>query len=321
MFQDKTTLEELTSLIEQLELSDFHITFRGKQYAVTPENATEGLVNILYSECYALKETHQKGLAKRENGIVEVSNEFINQLSANNHSKDREEQGWQIKSNYSNGYVEVIKEGKTKAVRYSELKDLPNGFVPAIGQTVTVYFSKEDKERQPSFYYVFSNCSFDFSKKMTRIYWNINSNGAALLIDNITKKLNYYNIPFLFKCLNHPDFYFRRDAAVLYVEDGMMRIVKSLLPEICELMEEYLDDDVPLFTYRYNKGVGIAESPNTQESFGMNRVGIVAGALINSMQLKEPSENIIKQIETAFLKKGINPSTPFLNKGSRILFN
>lgn len=321
MFQDKNILEELTNLIEQLEVSGSHITFREKQYAIMPENALGSLVNVLYSECYALKETYQKGLAKRQNGTIGISDDFVNLLSANNHTKDKEEQGWQIKNAYSNGYVEVIKHGKTKAVRYSELRNLPNGIAPAIGQTVAVHFSKEDKQRQPSFYYVFSNHALDLSQKLTRIYWNINSKGAAELIKNITKTLNHYNIPFLFKCLNHPDLYFRRDAAVLYIEDDAMHIINLILPEICGIMNEYLEEDVPLFTYKYSKGVGIAESPNTQESFGMNRVGIVAEILMHSVQKNETSDAVIKQIETAFLKKGINPSAPFLNKGSRILFN
>lgn len=286
-----------------------------------PENATQSLVNILYSECYALKDTYQKGLAKRQNETIVFSEDFVNLLSMHNHTKDKEEEGWQIKNSYSNGYVEVAKHGKTKTVRYSELRNLPHGSVPTAEQIVTVFFSKEDKQRQPSFYYVFSNQSLDLSQKMTRIYWNINSKGAAALIDSITKKLNHYNIPFLFKCLNHPDLYFRRDAAVLYVENDAMHMINLLLPEICEIMNEYLEEDVPLFTYRYSKGVGVAESPNTQESFGMNRVGIVAQTLIHSMQKKQDSDAVIKQIETAFLEKGINPSAPFLNKGSRILFN
>ena len=321
MFQDKNILEELTNLIAQLQVSGSHITFREKQYAITPENIIGSLVNVLYSECYALKDTYQKGLAKRQNGAIGISDDFVNLLSANNHTKDKEEQDWQIKNSYSNGYVEVVKHGKTKIVRYSELRNLPNGIAPVIGQTVAVHFPKEDKQRQPSFYYVFSNRTLDLSQKLTRVYWNINSNGAPALIESITKKLNHYNIPFLFKCLNHPDLYFRRDAAVLYIEDDAMRMISLILPEICEIMNGYLEEDVPLFTYKYSKGVGIAESPNTQESFGMNRVGIVAETLIGLMQKKQDPDVVIKQIETAFLKKGINPSAPFLNKGSRILFN
>ena len=322
MFQDKTILEELTQLIEQLQISDSAITFRGEEYAIMPEKKKESLVNILYSECYALKDSYQKGIfTRRKEATATTSDDFVGQLSASNHSKDKEEQGWQIKNNYSNGFLEVVKNGQTKTVRYSELRNLPAGFVPAAGQIVTVCFPKEDRQRQPSFYYAFSNWPLDLSGKLTRIYWNITSNGAAVLIGNITQKLNHYNIPFLFKCLNHPDYYFRRDAAVLYIEDNMMPMVNLLLPEICTTMSGYLEDDVPLFTYRYGKGVGIAESPNTQESFGMNRVGIVAETLIGSMTGEQRPGELIQQIGTAFLTKGIHPSTPFLNKGSRILFN
>jgi hypothetical protein len=93
-------------------------------------------------------------------------------------------------------------------------------------------------------------------------------------------------IPFIFKCLTHPDLYFRRDAAVLYIEDSMMPIIKMLLPEICEEMKDYLQEDVPLFACQYAKGVGIAESPNEHESFGMNRVAIIAEVLLRTTQKK-----------------------------------
>ena len=38
------------------------------------------------------------------------------------------------------------------------------------------------------------------------------------------------------------------------------------------LEKPYLEEDVPLFTYKYNKGTGIAENPSAHESFGMNRM-------------------------------------------------
>ena len=64
MFEDKTILSELNRLISQLSISDSAIAFRGNVYPVTPGNTLEILTNILYSECYALKERYQAGLAK-----------------------------------------------------------------------------------------------------------------------------------------------------------------------------------------------------------------------------------------------------------------
>lgn len=321
MFEDITVTKELTRLANQLEVYATHLVFRGKRYEIAAHSAVTVLTNLLYSECYALKERYQNGKETRPYYFMEEAPHFINLLSQNNYSKDRMEDGWVVKNNYPSGHAEVVKNTESHIVPYANLKNVPAGTAIGTGQTVSVFFPKEDRYRQPTFYYIFSNQPMNMAENLTRIYWNCTSEGAPLLIDAITKKLNYYGIPFLFKCLNHPTLYFRRDAAVLYVEDILMPLLELLLPEICETMAPYLEEDVPLFAYAYRKGVGIAESPNTQESFGMNRMAIVAEVLLSAFPKNLAPEEAVKQIAAAFLQKGIRPSATFLNKGSRITFN
>jgi hypothetical protein len=325
MFEDKTIIKELTRLVSQLHISDLQITFREKQYAITQDNAMSYLIGILYSECYALKESYQSGQDNRENKFIgnDINNDtvFIEKLSQNNNSKDRIEQGWVVKYIAPNGYAEVIKQTEIRVVSVSSLIGISSPSAIELGQTVAVLFPKEDKQRQPTFYYVFSNQPINASQNFTRIYWNCISEGAPILINILTEKLNYYNISFIFKCLNHPDFYSRRDAAVLYIEDSIMRIIKMLLPSISDEMKGYLQEDVPLFTYRYAKGIGIAESPNAHESFGMNRVTIIAETLFRTSQKKLAANIVVNEIATSFMKRGIDPKKTFLNKGSKILFN
>jgi hypothetical protein len=240
----------------------------------------------------------------------------MNLLSQHNHTKEKTEQGWKVKQTYPNGYAEITRNNENRIVHTSSIKAQTTG-----EQTVSVLLPKEDRYRQPTFYYAFSNELMDTSQKLVRIYWNCTSDGAQVLLDNITAKLNLYNIPFLFKCLNQPGLYFRRDAAVLYIEDKLIPLLELILPEICREMDAYLEEDVPLFSYHYSKGVGIAENPNIQESFGMNRMTMVAEALLNSSLKKLQPDETIMEIAVAFQQKGINPSATFLNKGSRTLFN
>lgn len=321
MFQDKTIIKELTRLVSQLHISDSGIVFREKQYAITPENAMGSLISILYSECYALKETYQSGQKERALQFTGANDAFSELLSQNNHTQNKTERDWVVKIIYPNGYLEIAKQNESRIIPGSYLIDIPVGSIPETGQTVTVLFPKEDKHRQPTFHYVFSNHSLNPSQHLTRIYWNCISEGAPVLINILTQKLNYYNIPFLFKCLNHPDLYFRRDAAVLYIEDAMLSIIKMVLPEICDAMKEYMEEDVPLFAYPYAKGVGIAESPNAQESFGMNRVTIIAETLFQTAHKKLVADAVVNEIAAAFVQRGIDPKATFLNKGSKISFN
>jgi len=320
MFKDQAIIKELTRLISELQISETEIIFRKNKYNITPENLKNSLINLLYSECYATKESYQSGKFLKNNGDFMIQDaDYINRLSKNNHTKDKVEQGWQIKNNYSNGFVEISRFGENRIVPVSSIKSTQNSTINSGGQSVSVYFAKEDKDRQPTFFYVFSDKNIDLTQKIIRVYWNITSEGAPKLIDLITKKLNYYNIPFLFKCLNHPNLYFRRDAAVLYIEDNLMPIISFIITEMHIEMKEYLENDVPLFCYQFRKGIGIAESPNSQESFGMNRIGIVVTALLKNISKKLSVENNIEEIAKVFLEKGIDPSKTFLNKGSRTL--
>ncbi|THF47916.1 hypothetical protein E6C50_15905 [Flavobacterium supellecticarium] len=316
MFKDKTILKELTRIIDQIKIEAMLIHYNGKSFPVTSENAVIVLTSLLYSECYMLKERYQLQPLQNFDLLQKDASGFMHLLSQNNHTKEKLEQGWEVQQTYTNGYVGIVRNNEKQIVNASAIKKLAPG-----EQTVSVLFPKEDRYRQPTFYYAFSNAPMDTITKLVRIYWNCTCEGAPVLLDILTTRLNQYNIPFLFKCLSHPEHYFRRDAAVLYIDDSLMPLLERVLPELVTAMEPYLEEDVPLFSYRHSKGVGIAENPSAQESFGMNRMTIVAETLLKTASKKLPSEAILREIAIAFQKKGINPLTTHLNKGSKILFN
>lgn len=308
MFEDKDILRELSRIVNQLHISGDRINFRNRYYGLSSENIRQGLTNILYAECYALKEAYQSGSLSKKENIIGHDQDFLNLLSDSNHSKDRTEHGWLIQTDYKNGYAEIAKHDQIRVVPMSAIRGVDS-----------VFFPKEDRYRQPTFYYVFSDQHFDVLEQTNRVYWNISSEGAPVLIGSITKILNHYKVPFMFKCLSHPALYFRRDAAVLYVDDTVMPMLRMLLPEIYHQVEKFLDDDVPLFSCKYQGGIGLAESPNKHESFGMNRMAILADALLAIQPKMLYDTAAIQEIAAVFLQKGINPARPHLNKGSRIL--
>ena len=319
MFKDKIVLNELERICSQLQVSESDIFFRNKRYSVTNENKLVSLVNILYSECYALKENYQNGAMHIQNANFNFEETFVAELSLNNTTQEKITNGWKINKNFQNGYFEVTKNNKNRIIHSSDIRH-PHNY-SSDDKMISIFQPKEDKYRQPTFYYVFSNETIALDDQITRIYWNIGSKGASKLIQIITQKLNYYHIPFLFKCLNNPNLYFRRDPAVLYVEDKNLQMLSLLLPDLSATMENYLEEDVPLFTFKYSKGIGIAQSPSSKESFGMSRMGILAESLLDLTNKNADTTKTIKHISVEFLKKGINPEAPFLNKGSKILIN
>jgi len=77
MFKDSAIIKELTRLVNQLQITSSHIVFRGRQYAVTPDTLQESLTRILYSECYALKESYQSDLYSKPNYSIENDANFM----------------------------------------------------------------------------------------------------------------------------------------------------------------------------------------------------------------------------------------------------
>jgi hypothetical protein len=110
----------------------------------------------------------------------------------------------------------------------------------------------------------------------------------------------------------------RIDSAVLYINIQHYTVATWLLPDIQESIVAYLEQDVPLFTYKYAPGIGVAEHPVSNESFGMKMMNIVATGVLNAQaqNLTAPS-GVLAFIENEFTKNDIDFNAPFLNKGSR----
>ncbi len=313
----KSAAIELTDFISKLNIGKSMIRFGKQEHPIGSKPKVDILKNIVYSEWYSLKRRYQ--LAAREEAFLqnEDNEKFQNELKKNNQTLSRDEEGWEISKDLGNGYLEITKFQKKEIVAKSAIKPQEQNYFSNQTKEVTVHFTNGKSNLQPNFYYVFGKQRLNTAENLTRIYWNINSDGAPKLVNIITTTLNHYHLPFLFKCLNKPNLYYRRDPAVLYLESQNLAFLGNLMPEIYECIKEFLDEDTPLFSYEYQPGIGIAESPNIGESFGLNRAEIVAKVLANSNA--SSTENLISQIDQAFTKNNLQPEAPYLKAGIKKL--
>lgn len=308
---------ELIDFLTKLNIGKSTIRFGNQAFAVGPQSKHDIIKNLVYSECYALKRRYQIDPIHKESSIEEDTDDFQNELIRNNKTLAREEEGWSIFKDLGNGYLEVVKFQQKEIVAKSAIKSQMQNDTSTQKEVVTVHFSNGEINLQPNFYYVFGNKRLNSAENLVRIYWNIQSSGAATLVDKITTTLNHYQLPFLFKCLNKASLYYRRDPAVLYLESQYLNFLGKLLPDLYEVMKEYLEKDVPLFSYKYQPGIGMADSPNIGESFGLNRASLVAGVLVNSTFLSP--ESVISEIDNTFKKHKLNQETPHLKSGVKKL--
>lgn len=266
------------------------------------ELTTTEITNRLYKQFYCgmdLSRNKNVFPYKRERDIV------INELSKANKSRRILDKNWKVYS-VGKGIAFAQKNRRVRPIQ-------PNSYIThsgkttlEVGDTIDFKGSKESRSKQVVFFHVYGEEYLDRSTDLMRIYWNLEPEGSAILVEKITRIFNAFRVPFSFKCLTHPDLYHRSDSAVLYFDKDDLMIVWRLIQRIIPKVKRYLKDTVPLFTEPIDKGVSIAEDPGNGKSFGNNRCRAIAEALVLSHlnQLKGEARKTF--IYDHLKSKGIN---------------
>lgn len=290
------------------------------------ESADRALVStisdMLYWNCYVRRLGEQSARPLEPLDVI-VDAAFYEALSTANQSSSRWDPGWSVVQTGSEGEVQARKGECHRAPVPGEfLFEARPGVRPQIGDSISIRVTRESTLLQYGFYYCFSEQIPDQFEEFNsvRFYFNIRPEGAPTLLRELSGRLNRFQVPFRFKCPVCPSLFDRRDSGVLYVPWRFLQIaarcVASLLPDV----EEFLDDDVPLFTKRVSRGVGMAEDPGELRSFGQYRCELMAQGLVDVWQSCQSGLGIIlaeEAIDRRFQKAGVTLHQPWLNPGTR----
>ena len=133
------------------------------------------------------------------------------------------------------------------------------------------------------------------------------------MISLVSRHLNCFSIPFMFKCSSHPDQYFRRDAGVLYIHKKDYRLTAELLESMYENIMPHLDRDIPLFTKLLAPGIGLAEDPGPTTSFGYHRCWLLAkGFWASYLEGASSADDRQRMIKRTFASPKVLSSPPYL---------
>jgi len=292
------------------------LTFAGQEFE------TDGLRNqlqaLLYQHCYCRAFDGRLGEATAP-GMP--SDGFVAALSEANAGRARWSSGWTIASLNLDGTATVRRGTLTFRVWPGEYwtQDAP-GMPPRIGALVSIYVAKESQTLQPGFYFAFGESIDDGrdTSSIVRFYWAITQDAAASLTRALTERLGRFQIPFRFKCSAAPWQYWRLDAAILYVDKRFFDVCSGVLGHVYDAVAASLRPQTPLFAKQLAPGLGFAENPGPEESFGMQRCGLVADAILEAFARGEPAEaNVVQSIREQFTRNGLSFDRPYLNAGSR----
>jgi len=301
---------EKTAVFQQQPHSNHmsHLSEFGANQSQNKEHLKGQLIqhlgNTLYSSfyCGVPKESSKNNFPSKKE-----REEFMETLSKSNHSTLDPDRNWSIYAVDAGGNAFAQKNGDLRAVTAGTYVTKPEQPAFAVNQKIDFLRYRENRAAQPVFYYVYGNTFLAPDCNLIRVYWSIKPEGAASLVENVTRILNDYKVPFNFKCLNHPDLYNRNDSAVLYFDKDDLSIIKRLLKPIIDAVRPHLTDKHPLFTDIIDTGVSIAEDPGNGESFGMSRVIAIANALVGSKEEKIESEKERKDwVKKCLKEKGIS---------------
>ena len=324
--------QELQPVLAAIEiLSPAAFRFRGETIAVPPGpvQPIPGLPNHplpkmplsrelqsqLYGRCYSRRFDDTQPVPP-----FTSDPSHLQRLAAANRSQSRYESGWTVYTASPNGQVYLQKGDRQRSAMPGEyLTSGPPGMPPQTGTAVTLSAPRDSAIAQPGFYFLYGETLGDLwdDHHLLRFYFHATAEGAPPLLEYLTTELDRFQVPFRMKALIEPCMYFRTDAIVLYLARRFQQIAVRIMLRMPVEAAGRLRAATPLFTLPVAPGIGLAEEPNTGESFGMHRCRLTAEALVEAWKSGVTSvAGRIAAIETQFRAAGLNLDSPYLSPSS-----
>lgn len=283
--------------------------------AMTPDDARAYLVYQLQTRLYGAFYTQGEAKPALSDGHVTPPlgpSAFVHALSEANHGTGSLESGWTV----------VGKEDGRLVVERGGLRLWagPEAVVDANGDGVAVLMPKELLRLSPGYYMALGNRELptDGSAPIVRFYWNLHSEGAATLVDLLTRTLNDAAHAFRVKVVSDPASYSRCDAGVLYTlgseYEGVAGVVASIYTDVAPALKPA----TPAFAKQLAPGLALAEDPSSGvESFGQSRCQLLAEAIVEAGERGAYSvPERLEVVEERFRRAGLDLDHPYLNAGS-----
>lgn len=293
----------------------------GHQHAAQADPERQAFVSTLSTLLYefAYSRPFRAPLPEPERDLS-IDFGLLEALSMANTTRERWEHGWTIAQVMQHGQILAQKGNSSRNLWPGQFisKDGPAS-MPRPGAEVSVFYARESRSLQTGFYYAFGEVAEEETRGfgLVRLYWNITFEGAPRLIGLLTSRLNRFHVPFRLKFATARSQFVRTDVSVVYLTKRFFRIAAELMLDVHPEIEDALDEEVPLFSKRLAKGLGVAEDPGTGESFGQSRCLRLAESIWNChLRGEETTDARLEEFRRLLKEGGIDPERTHLNAGS-----
>ena len=242
---------------------------------------------------------------------------FILMLSEANTGQGYWESGWEI--HCVDGDSLAVARGGLQVRACSTDCSMGLGLSPTPGAEVKLRFPKEYLNISPGFYMAAGDHDLAVEKPdfLIRLYWNLTERGAVPFVQAGTGMMNEARLPFRLKVINDTSAFDRCDAGVIYLTKSDCANNLDLVSDLYRTVAPHLKAGVPAFTRWLAPGLGFAEDPLGDESFGQHRCRLLADGMIRAREAGQRSlSGRLQTVIDRFAEAGTALDLPYLNPGS-----
>ncbi len=213
--------------------------------------------------------------------------EFMVGLSEMNRASKKPDANWQITETDAFGLSHAMKDGVNRPL-------LPGTYVAHKKRAGWVNFIRtgEDRGQDPFFYHALSDAYFQQNEEQVCYYWNMAPEGISKLLEELTQVLNYYRIPYEFRCLNHPKLYGRISTAMLFIHRFHYHLVSQVSGMVNSKLADFFSEDTPPFTTPLSAGFSMSPVPLHGQVYGKFMMNQVAHRLVHKQFFSLNSEGL-----------------------------
>ncbi len=245
---------------------------------------------------------------------------LVESLRAAHADTSRWEEGWKVERVSSAGRVIAAKEPVRRVLDPIDYLNLDRpGLPPHPGASVLVCARRDSTSAQAGYWVTFGQSWSHAAPPadLVRLYWNVTAEAVPLLVAELTAKLGDEGIPYSLKCPVDSPGYLRADTAVTFLPASSFDAAATAIRQVHTTNRAHLGADVPRLTKRLAPGLGVAEDPEGEESFGLSRCRLVAEGLAGPLARGESDEHhLLAAVCRSLQAAGIPLGRPHLRSWS-----
>jgi hypothetical protein len=279
--------------------------------ALSPKTARDHLLytlrSRLYSDFYIKGRAAPGGWEGRSSAASRRP--FVADLSAANTGSGYWADGWTVRSMGNGDDLVVERRGLELTVGAGDCSE-----PPAPGRAVGIRLPKELRSMSPGYYVACGDRlpAEDGRHPLVRLYWNLRASGAVPFVRSATSCLNGAGVPFRLKVVNDPRGFTRCDAAVVYLAAPDLARAGDLLQAVYRQVSPHLNSMIPALTKRLASGLGYAEDPGGEESFGQYRCRQLADGIIRAYERRARRvDDRLAVVAERFAEDGVDLGEPY----------